>query len=356
MHNLFTILSQYVLPAVPVFAFLVILHEFGHFILAKAVGIRVDTFSIGFPPRLFGKKIGDTDYCVSAIPLGGYVKMAGMIDESMDKEGIKGEPDEFMSKPIWQRMLVIAAGPLFNILLTVVLISVIVFHQGIGQAVGPVIGNLMENSPAAQAGLLPEDRIVRIDGQPIQSWEELSATIHQAKETPLLVEWERGNELMQATITPQYDQVQGYAVIGIQAKTVIVPVGGLWPALKFGFVGTWENAVLIVRSFGQLITGKLAFRENIAGPVGIVRIIGETARMGFIPILTLTAIISLSLGLINLFPIPALDGGHLLLLLGEGIKGKPFSVKVRLVWQQVGMALLLALMLFVIYNDVAKLF
>ncbi|MBN1543691.1 RIP metalloprotease RseP [candidate division KSB1 bacterium] len=351
MENLLSILIHYILPAIPVFAILVIFHELGHFVAAKAVGIRVERFSLGFPPRLFGKKVGDTDYCISALPLGGYVKMAGMIDESMDNEGIKGEPDEFMSKSIWQRMLVIAAGPIFNILLTVFIITGMVYNGGVGVTVGPVVGAVGQNSPAETAGLLPGDRVVTIDGMPVESWEVLARTIHGAKEQPLLIEWERAGQMFQATITPQYDPVYDSAMIGIAPKTVAVPVDGFFQALGIGFSGTWNNASMILRSFGLMIGRKIGFRDNVAGPVKIVQIIGESARMGFSALLSITALISLSLGLINLFPIPALDGGHLLLLLGEAVKRKPISVKTRLVWQQVGMALLLALMFFVILND-----
>ena len=280
--------------------------------------------------------------------------MSGMIDESLDQEGLKGEPYEFMSKPIWKRMLIIAAGPIFNILLTVFIISGTVYHHGIGESVGPVIGAVSEDSPAARAGLLPDDRILTIDGVKIESWDEMAATIHDAKGRTLLLEWERKGQMMQAELSPEYDLVYDVSLIGGGAKTVPVPVNGVAEALQIGVVSTWNYSAMILRSFKLMIAQKIG-RENVAGPVRIVQIIGDSARMGVTALLSITAMISLSLGLINLFPIPALDGGHLLLLFVEAIKRKPISLKARLVWQQIGLALLLALMIFVVFNDVANL-
>ena len=142
METLFSTLYSYLLPFVFVLGLLILAHEFGHFFLAKLSGIRVERFSIGFPPRLFGKKFGDTDYCVSAVPFGGYVKMSGMIDESMDRDSIKGEPYEFMSKPLWIRSLVIFAGPAFNVLLTIIIFSASYMITGIPETVGPIVGSV----------------------------------------------------------------------------------------------------------------------------------------------------------------------------------------------------------------------
>ena len=148
-----------ILATVFVLGVLVFIHEFGHFIAAKMVGIRVETFSIGYPPRLFGKKIGNTDYCISAIPFGGYVKMAGMIDESLDKEGLKGEPWEFQSKPVPHRMAAILAGPLMNYVLAIAIFAGLVMFHGIGEISGDRIGSVIPDFPATKAGIVPGDRI-----------------------------------------------------------------------------------------------------------------------------------------------------------------------------------------------------
>lgn len=350
-----SIMTTYILPFIVVLSVLVFVHELGHFLAAKACGIRVERFSIGFPPRLFGKKIGDTDYCISALPFGGYVKMSGMIDESMDAEGLKGEPYEFMSKPVWMRMLVLFAGPLANVLLTVAVFTIGIFVTGLPEPVGPVVGRVMENMPAQAAGLQSGDKVVRIDNQPVASWDDLLRIIHGSAEKPVLVEWERGGEPMSAQITPKLDKVMGYGLIGIDAQTILVKPG-LFRGVALGFQSTWNLTKMMFRSFGLLFSGEVSMKEGLAGPVRIAQMTGDSAKSGIGSLLTFMALLSLNLGIINLFPIPALDGGHLLLFSIEGITRKPISTKVRIVAQQIGMALLLALMVFVVFNDFKNMF
>ncbi len=355
MMLMLSIVTTYLLPFIVVLGVLIIAHEAGHFLAAKAFGIRVERFSVGFPPRLFGKQIGETDYCVSAVPLGGYVKLSGMIDESMDTEGVKGEPWEFMSKPVRVRMLVLFAGPLANVLFAYLVFTTSIFITGIPQISEPVVGRVMENMPAQAAGLQPGDRIVSIDGAAISSWDDLIRIIHASPEKEIKIEWERSGAPMSALITPKLDKMLGYGLVGIDAKTINVRPG-FFKGMAVGWQSTWNLTRMMFRSFGMLFSGDVSVKEGLAGPVRIAQMTGETAKAGFGSLVMFMALLSLNLGIINLFPIPALDGGHLLLLAYEGVTRKPISTKVRLVVQQIGMAMLLALMLFVIFNDFVNIF
>ena len=353
MANIVSIITEYGIPFIFTIGLLVLAHELGHFLLAKAVGIRVERFSIGFPPRLFGKKIGDTDYCVSAIPLGGYVKMTGMIDESMDEGAIKGEPWEFMSKPIWARFLVIFAGPAFNIILAMIIYSSIFMISGVESTVEPnhaIIGSVSAGDPAESIGMQAGDRITAIDGQPIEMWDDILRVVHPAPEKELLIEWERNGETFSSSVTTLKDPLQKSGKIGIGPQTEMLKVGPL-KAIWYGSVNTYYKTGLIIKSFGLLFSGQVPAKDALAGPVRIAEMTGQIAKGGFINLLAFAAILSINLGLLNLLPFPVLDGGHLVLLGIEGVSRRPISTKIKMVVQQIGMALLLALMVFVIIND-----
>ncbi len=409
---------------------LVFVHELGHFILAKLVGIRVDRFSLGFPPRMIGKKIGDTDYCISWIPLGGYVKLAGMIDESMDKDAIKGEPWEFMSKPIYQRFMVILAGPVMNIGLAILIFGGIAYFSGIKEPVGLAIGNIkspqvvavtglntgdiitkMNDQPVATwvelesrakgldtvrisferggmvyttafaknyldslpqtvpaivgdlqvgfpgkaAGLQIGDRILAIDDRPIRTWEEMTEVIHASPERPLRFVWLHQNDTVRATIVPKRQKLQDREIgligisLAVQEKNI-----NLVQAIAYGGSYSWQITRLIGKSLKMIITGKQDFKEAFAGPIMIAKMAKDSAREGESNYIAFIAFLSLNLGLLNLLPIPVLDGGHLLFLTIEAIIRRPISPKAKLVIQQIGMALIIALMLFVIINDIRR--
>lgn len=346
---------SYLIPFVFVLGLLIFVHELGHFLFAKLVGIRVERFSLGFPPRLFGKKIGDTDYCISAVPFGGYVKMSGMIDESMDKNSIKGEPWEFMSKPVWMRILVIIAGPAFNVLLAVAIFATSAFIAGVAEPVGPVVGGVFENMPAKTIGIQQGDVILSIDSKPINTWDDLVAIVHAAPEKSILIEWERDGQHFSGTVTPILDKVQDIGLIGIEPKTVLVQPG-IFKAIGMGFTSGWNLTKMVGRSFVLLFTGQVSAREGLAGPLRIAQMAGDSAKSGFGNLLMFAAFLSLNLGILNIMPIPVLDGGHLVFLAIEGIIRKPLSIKFKMVVQQVGMALLIALMVFVIVNDFSHIF
>ncbi|NUO79825.1 RIP metalloprotease RseP [candidate division KSB1 bacterium] len=337
-----------------VLGILVFIHELGHFLAAKWAGIRVERFSLGFPPRMFGKKIGDTDYCISWIPLGGYVKMAGMIDESFD-EKIEGKPDEFMSKPIWKRAIVIGAGPFMNILLAFALFVGLIYKDGIPEASPEaVVGSVMEKSPAEGIGLQPGDRILSVADQPITSWEALTKVIHGLPDSTIAIVWERAGTRMDKLVKPMLDPARKIGLIGIGPQTVMREVG-----LGQAMAASATYSILLTRevgkTIGRLISGQGSVREDLAGPIRIMKFAGEFARQGFMKLLEFMALISLQLGLLNILPIPVLDGGHLVFLGLEAIMRRPVSLKVRVLVHQIGMALLLALMAFILINDVRSL-
>jgi regulator of sigma E protease len=349
-----------ILSAILLLGILVFLHELGHFIVAKLVGIRVETFSIGFPPRLFGKKIGDTDYCVSATPLGGYVKLAGMIDESLDKETIKGEPWEYQSKPVPHRMATILAGPLMNVLLTVFLLGALIYISGNPVVDGTKIGYLTKDFPAEQAGIQVGDRIVSLNGTAISSWEEMTDVIYAIPDKDLLVEWEHEGEILSATLhtrkqeLPVDGEIREVGMIGIGAQHFMEKVG-LFTAAKYGFERTVYLTKLIFSSLKRLISGRESLR-SIGGPVMIAKIAGDSARSGWEAFLSFMAFLSLNLAIVNLLPIPALDGGHLFFLVIEGVTRKPLPFKARLALQKVGMLVLFTLIIFIVFNDVRNVF
>ena len=410
---------------------LVFIHEFGHFILAKFVGIRVERFSLGFPPRMIGKKYGDTDYCISWIPLGGYVKMSGMIDESLDTDTIKGEPWEFMSKPVWQRFLVIFAGPAMNIILAVLLFGGIAYVIGLKESLGvvvgkinseqildqtglqngdnilsingqpvktwgdvdailstrddvkvsfernselltsefaatlfdslsrslpPVVGSLNQDYPAMKAGMLVGDRIVVINGNKIKTWHELTEFIHASPDSALLIEWVRGTERFAAAITPHKEKMQGNEIglIGISFAVQEKELN-LFESIVHGYKYCWQITRLTYHYVKLVINGEQSFRDAFGGPIMIAKLAKDSAREGESNFIAFIAFLSLNLGLLNLLPIPALDGGHIIFLLIEGIIRRPIPNKAKLVIQQVGMFILIAFMLFVIVNDITRL-
>jgi regulator of sigma E protease len=352
-----------ILATIFVLGVLVFVHETGHFLSAKLFRIRVDRFSLGLPPRMIGKKIGETDYCLSWIPFGGYVKIAGMVDESLDKKQFaeKPEPWEFRSKPWIQRVIVVAAGSIMNIVLAFFIFTIATLHHGIDE-VSPdsVVGDVMEGKPAQLAGIQPGDRIVRIDGQSVDTWEAMAGIIHKIPGKTVRIEWLRNDSLFSANVTPQKEQVPGEGEMEEVGLIGIVPSftirrAGLFEAVSHGAQITYYLSKLVMVSFWKLVRGKESMK-SLAGPVLIAKMAGESARSGIETLITFLALLSLNIGILNLFPIPVLDGGHLVFLAIEGIIRREVPIKVKLVVQQVGMVLILGLMIFVIYNDILKIF
>lgn len=350
-----------ILAAVFVLGVLVFLHEFGHFIVAKLVGIRVERFSVGFPPRIAGVKIGETDYCISAIPLGGYVKLAGMIDESLDKDTIRGEPWEFQSKSIPKRVSTILAGPAMNFILAVVLFAGLIFYNGVAEPKNiTAIGEVTPDFPAAKAGMVKGDRILAINGQPVETWDQMTKIIHALPDKDVVIRWEHAGQVREDTLhtraerMPIGGKVQVVGLIGISPELRIRKIG-LLASLGQGFDRTIYLTKMIYVSIEGLFTGRESLK-SLGGPVMIAKLAGESVRSGFGSLLAFMAFLSLNLALLNVLPIPGLDGGHLVLLGIEAVIRKPLSVKTRVAIQQVGMAILFALIILVIFNDIRNVF
>lgn len=353
ISGLFSILSFIALLGVLIF-----IHELGHFLTAKKVGIRVDRFSLGFPPNIFKKTWRGTEYCIGLIPLGGFVKMAG---ESPD-EAATGKSDEFSSKTILQRFMVIAAGPIMNYLLAIFLFSLLLFSYGdqtISQTQA-IIGDVSPDGPAAQAGLQADDIIISVDGQPVGNFDSLRTFISPHPDQELIVEWTRGTEIMQATMTPalkevtlESGEIDSVGQIGVLTKILYERNYGFFESIAAGFNSTNAMVVQIFSFVKSYATGQVE-SNSVGGPIYIAQQSASAARMGLYSFLAFMAMLSVNLAVLNVLPIPVLDGGHMVFLTIEKIKGSPLSMKTRIVAQQVGMVFLLVFILFVSWNDVAR--
>ena len=348
-----------------VFAFIIVLgvliffHELGHFLVARLFGVGVEKFSLGFGPRILGKTVGMTDYRISLIPLGGYVKMVGEEPDSEIEPYLI--PQSFTHKSVFKRFLIVAAGPLFNLLLAVV-IFFLVFQTSGTYVLRPLVGEVDTPSPAARAGLQKDDLIVAIDDQYIASWEEMAERIAESGGRSLAVVIERAGQRLTVDLTPELkttqnlfgEDIQRY-VIGIRSAGDVIPRElSLLESVQMSVSRTWEITELTVLSVVKLIQGKLP-AATLGGPIKIAQMAGAQAREGVVNLMIFTAVISINLGILNFLPIPVLDGGHLLFFTIEMISRRPVSLKVREIAQQFGIFLLILLMIFVIYNDIINL-
>ncbi len=444
---------------------LVFVHEMGHFLAAKLFGMRVERFSVGFPPKLFGKQIGDTEYVIGATPLGGYVKILGMVDESMDTEGLTQEPQpwEFRAKPVWQRIIVITAGVIFNMILAWIIFAVLkgtygdeylpassvdaihVFDESLGHDIGlrtgdrivsiggkplvrftdyrermlladpltitverggqlvtldgprdimtqltrsdgdlgidiyrATVGDVSSGSPADSAGLQSGDRITRIGNQPIAFWSELSGAVQTTGGQEVELEFVRPDSLgapeagLVQLVRDQGDaavyttrlrpqMVDSSLILGV----MVAPLASQYQVEyeQFGFlesIGAGWNEVGaqtagIAGNLGRVFSGRDNLRENLGGPVMVAKVARDAARLGWDRYWALVAMLSITLAILNILPIPALDGGHLVFLIYEAITRREPSLKVRMVLQQVGMVVLLVFMVFIFGNDIVRL-
>jgi regulator of sigma E protease len=414
---------------------LIFVHELGHFLAARRVGVRVLTFSLGFGPKILKVKRGDTEYCISAIPLGGYVKMAG---ENPD-DPRSGQPDEFLSKTKWQRFQILIMGPLMNILLAVVVLA-FVLAQG-AQVLAyrdepPVVAAVMPGSPAERVGLQPGDRILTVAGDQVETWEDLLIAIGTRPERDVPITVLHEGQTRSLTIRPTAEGRYEIGNIGVLPDTFpyVASVNAGEPAEKMGlmkgdvvraingvpmvtraqvietiskngerelemtvlrdgktitlrgtprqegdramlgfymgertkaFTPTPLEAVtlsieqniqssgLIFRTLAGLFTGETSVRQ-LQGPVGIAQLSGESAAEGLLPLFSLMAMLSINLGILNLMPIPVLDGGHILILLLEGVARRDFSMQVKEKMLLAGFVVLMMLMVTVIYNDLTR--
>ena len=350
---------------VSIFAFIVVLgvlifvHELGHFLVARFFGVGIEKFSLGFGPRIVGKTVGITDYRISAIPLGGYVKMVGEEpDADIDPTDI---PISFTHKNVFKRIMIVAAGPLSNFLL-----AVIIFF-GIYQILGvtilkPSVGEIIENSPAYTSGLKKDDLIVAIDGRKVSTWEDMSEIITASNGTTLAISVLRDNTTRVLSVTPKpktfknifNEDIDRY-VIGIKASGESFKEDlSVFQSFSESIQQTYTITVLTIKGIVKLFQGSIS-PKTLAGPIMIAQMAGEQAKEGVTNLVFFIALISINLAIINFLPIPVLDGGHLLFFFIEAAIGHPVSIRIREIAQQAGIAVLLLLMIYVFYNDIERL-
>ena len=414
---------------------LIFVHELGHFLAARRVGIRVLTFSLGFGPKILKTTRGDTEYCISLVPFGGYVKMAGETAE----DPRSGAPDEFLSKTKWERFQVLIMGPVMNIALAIV-VAAIVLAQGAEvpayEDQPPVVGVVKMNSAAERSGIMAGDRILTVAGDSVPTWKDLAFAVGTRPNKPVPVTLDRGGQTMtfdvrpsaegrfevgdigvlpdispiaerveandpaarggmkagdvvyavngkrtifpedlkeaiaahpgdtidieirrdgapqHLTVTPDKRSTGGYVGITIVEKTRSFKPGPV-EAVRLSLVQNATGSLLIFKTIKGLFTGATSLRQ-LQGPVGIAQLSGESARAGLLPLLSLIAMVSLNLGVLNLMPFPVLDGGHIIIMLLEGVAGRDFPVQMKERVLVAGVVVLVALMVAVMYNDLTR--
>lgn len=353
----------YILATIILLGILVFVHELGHFLAAKAVGIRVESFSIGFPPHIFKWKKGDTQYSLGAIPFGGYVRMSGMIDESMDSsfEAVPPQPYEYRAKKTWQKVFVTIAGILMNLLLAILVFSIISGIQGIAKPSNEaILDQVIAEAPAGEAGLQKGDKILSIDGTSINSWDEMAEIIRSTRDNEVQLTYLRESIENTVSITPQLQKIildGNIAIVGVIgiSPEYTIEKAGFFGAIKQGIenTGYWLNMTFV--SLKLLVTGQESFK-NVGGFIYIGQLAGESAKAGILPFLSLIGILSVNLALLNILPIPGLDGGHIIIAIIEGIMRREMKIKTKMLVQQIGMFLLFGLLILAIVNDVMRLF
>jgi regulator of sigma E protease len=448
---------DYVVSAVVALGALIFIHELGHFLVAKGMGVGVERFSLGFGPRIWSFRRGETEYCLSIVPLGGYVKMTGEEAHGEDaihpaSEAVTDPAKSFSAKPLWARALIVFAGPGMNFVLAAVIFSVV--YAAVGVPISePTIGRVVPDSAAAQGGLRPRDRVVAIDGKPVEHWGEIDEAVTRANGRPLALTIERDGVRQDVAVTPRKVPVRTpfnepaeawsigarpylppvvgevrsgmpAAEAGLQPRDRVVALNGqaieTWDELaemisaradetltlrierdgsrmdvtvtprveverdafgnetKVGRIGiatatsqtfkrsdpisavasglarTWDVTAITVVSIWKLLTGTIP-ASNIGGPLQISMVAGQQAQQGAVSYAFFVALISINLAILNLLPVPMLDGGHLLFFAIEAVLGRPLSVRKREIAQQIGLALLLLLMVFALFNDLTRL-
>ncbi len=340
-----------------VLSFLIFFHELGHFLAARFFGVKVEVFSIGFGKKVFSRVYKGTEYALSSIPLGGYVQMKGQDDTDPTK--INLDEDSYNTKKPWQRIIILLAGPLANFFLAF-LLYVVIGNMGVTR-LAPVIGNVIKDSPALQFGLKPDDQIVYINSLKIKTWDDLSKIIKNSN-AQLVFIVKRKNKLKKITIIPQiksYKNMFGEKLkkrmVGIAPKgtTVTLKFAPL-QSIEFAYNETIKATTYILTGLKKLVEGVVPAKE-MGGVISIVKVTAEASSIGIVALLSLTALISVNLGVLNLLPIPALDGGHIMFNLYEMVTKKPPSQKVLYYLTLFGWAFLLTLMAFTIFNDIYRL-
>ena len=343
--------------SIAVLSALIFFHELGHYTAARFFGVYVEVFSIGFGKKIASFRLFNTEWRIAAIPLGGYVKMKGQ--EDLDPTALSGDSDSYNVKPPWQRIIILLGGPAANFVLAFFLYLFIGF--GNPQVLAPVVGNVVKDSPAFVAGMETNDTIRAINGVEIKTWEQMSKAIKSSHGT-LDVTVERGNFLQHLSVTPEMKEIENIFKEKIQRPVVGIGAAGVPVTLDLGFgetfVYAWDEtykaSTLIFKSVQKLITGAVPAKE-LGGAITIVKITADASANGWMAVFFFAALISVNLGVLNLLPIPALDGGHIMFNLYEMITRRAPSEAVLMKLTIVGWGLLLALMSLGLYNDINRL-
>ncbi len=346
------------LSAVILLGIIIFVHELGHFLFAKLLGVRVLKFSLGFGPKLAGRKYGDTEYLISSIPLGGYVKMLG--EEHAEELKEEEKPFAYNYQPVWKRFIIVFCGPLFNMIFALV-IFFFVFLNGLPILL-PEVGEVLNNSPAALSGLAKGDRVIEIEGVSIKQWDEMTTIIHKNPGKLLRFRIKRNSDTFDMSIVPEkknikdiFGEKKEIGLIGIKPSgSSFIKKEGIAGAVENSIIRTWDISVLTVVSLVKLIQ-RVIPADTIGGPILILQMAGEQASRGFLSFFLFMAIININLGILNLLPIPILDGGHILFLGIEAIRRKPLNEKIIAIAQRIGLAIILTLMGFALYNDIIRL-
>lgn len=340
---------------------LVFVHELGHFIVAKRSGVRVLRFSIGFGPVVYAWRRGETEYAISAIPMGGYVKMLGEDDD--DEPGVAAEPERaFSTQPLWKRAAIVGAGPIMNFVFAFAVYAALFATIGVELPSNqPRVGGVSPGLPAEEAGLRPGDRVVNIDGRPVATWEELSGIVLASQGRTLHMVVERDGQQLPLEVTPTLhagrtmfgEETESVYRIGIEASHEWSRVGPV-QAVGMAAQQTWTASYVVLKGLALMLQGRVPLSE-LGGPIAIARAAGQQAQEGISRFCSMLAFLSVNLGVLNLLPIPALDGGHLAFFGIEGLLRRPLRQRHREIAQQVGVLLLITLMVFVFYNDIHRL-
>lgn len=347
-----------ILSAIVVLGVLILVHEFGHYVVARIINVKVLKFSLGFGPKIFGIKGKETEYLVSAVPLGGYVKLYG--EES--EEEVLEEPQRAFSKQTpFKKIAIVVAGPLFNFFFAILIF--ILFNFFGFQTLSNIVGDVKDGYPAKMAGLQKNDKIVKINQKNVRTWEEISNIIKTGGNNTLEVVFEREGKLYFTKINPKVEKIKNVfgeevelPVLGIVSSDKLIKISyPIHESIYRGFKQFYELTKLTLLTVEKLIKRTVPV-SSLGGPIMISQLAGETAKSGIYTFLAFMALLSVNLGVLNLLPIPVLDGGHIVLFLIEAIMRKPVSEKFKEAYTYVGMMIIILLTVTVFYNDIMRIF